>query len=148
MVIYIDSDSVPAKVRNYLIQLSANLNLKLKFISNHDLKIEKTASIDTIITNKEDQAVDNYILTKINPADMLLTRDYLFADIALDKCSLVFNDRGTVFTREYINKKLEDRKMMDALFAGGFVQHGKKKKYNSADFESFKTTMANILKVD
>lgn len=145
MIFYIDADSVPAKIRTYLINICNSNKINLEFISNSTLDIKENDNIKLIITDRKDQAVDNYILSKITANDFLLTRDYLFASLALSKCKVVINDRGIIFTKEYLEKKIQDKQMMDALFAGGFVQHGKKKKIDYSDFQNFKSTIEKLL---
>ena len=107
--IWIDADSCPLLVRNYVIKRSKALNTKLTFVANKEIPAEDN-SFQMIITDGQKDSADNYIYENANPGtDLVITRDIVFAGRLLEKGVITINDRGTEFTKEIIKERLSER---------------------------------------
>ena len=107
--IWIDADSCPLLVRNYVIKRAKALNTKLTFVANKEIPAEDN-SFQMIITDGQKDSADNYIYENANPGtDLVITRDIVFAGRLLEKGVITINDRGTEFTKEIIKERLSER---------------------------------------
>ncbi|MCR4947536.1 MAG: DUF188 domain-containing protein [Treponema sp.] len=121
--IWVDADSCPLLVRNFTVKSAAQNNIPLTFVANKEVKCNEPFPFEMIITDKSKDSADNYILQQAQSGDLVITKDFLFADRLLQKNIIVINDRGTLFTKEIIKKHLEDRDFDMQLAGLGLVKH-------------------------
>jgi len=121
--VWIDADSCPLLVRNYVIKHSAKINIPVTFVANKKISCTEAFPYEMIVTEEKKDSADNYILEHAEKNELVITRDLLFADKLLQKEITAINDRGTLFTREIINKHLEDREFDLQLAEIGLVKH-------------------------
>lgn len=142
--IWIDADSCPTLVRDYLIRYSAKLSIKVYFVANKPIPSEEKAPFEMIICSTEKDAADNYILEHCTQNDIVVTRDLLFAQKLVEKQTTVINDRGTVFSKENIGPLIKEREYNLQLAEMGLVKHyneGYDKKKFSAFANCFDKTV-------
>ena len=117
--IWVDADSCPLKVRNHVIKTGEQQNIPVTFVAN-----KQVPGLDQmIITDNTKDSADNYILENASVGDLVITKDIVFADKLVQKEITVINDRGTLFTKEIIKKRLEDRDFDLQLANIGLVKH-------------------------
>ena len=142
--IWIDADSCPTLVRDYLIRYSTKLSLKVSFVANKPIPSQEKAPFEMIICSTEKDAADNYILEHCTQNDIVITRDLLFAQRLVEKQTTVMNDRGTVFSKENIGPLIKEREYNLQLAEMGLVKHfneGYDKKKFSAFANCFDKTV-------
>ena len=142
--IWIDADSCPTLVRDYLIRYSEKLSIKVSFVANKPIPTHEKALFEMIICPAEKDAADNYILEHCSQNDIVITRDLLFAQKLIEKQVTVINDRGTVFSKENIGPLLTEREYNLQLAEMGLVKHfneGYDKKKFSAFANCFDKTV-------
>ncbi|MCQ2592820.1 MAG: DUF188 domain-containing protein [Treponema sp.] len=121
--IWIDADSCPTLVRNYVVKYAAKLNLTVNFVANKPIPCNENLPFNMIICNQEKDAADTYILDNAEKIDLVITRDIVFADKLVSKEITTINDRGTVFTKENIKGLLSERDFDFQLAQIGLVKH-------------------------
>ena len=97
-----------------------------------------------IVCSDEKDAADNYILENAAEADLVITRDIVFADRLVSKNICCINDRGTIFSRENIKELLSERNFDFELAQIGLVKHYNEG-YNKQKFAKFANCFDKII---
>ena len=154
--IWIDADSCPSLIRNYTVCRANALLLSISFVANETiplgesiryisedsassskkLLINKSSSFEMIVCDATPDAADNYIANHAEKYDMIITRDIPLASRLVQNDFCVLNDRGTVYTKESVTRRLTDRNYNLQLAKIGLGSKGKRV-YSKADFNSF-----------
>ena len=135
--VWVDADSCPCLVRNYLIDYSEKLNVRLNFVANKNIPAGKTHSLfSMIITDRENQAADNYIFSNAKETDIVVTRDILLAERLVEKNITVINDRGKCWTKENIKERKSERDFSYELTMIG-LGSAKANTYSKKEFAKF-----------
>ncbi len=120
VTIFVDADSCPKMVRTYLLSYSKKLNLKIIFAANKNIPAEDAGdNFSMVICSKESQAADLFIMNNATGNDIVITRDIPLADELIKKEIVTINDRGDVFTKENIKRKLSERELSIAISGMG-----------------------------
>lgn len=115
MIIWVDADSCPVRVREIICKASKRLNIPAIFVANREIPIIKFNLCFSVTTTTESQSADLFIINYARTGDLVITRDIPFAKILTDLNISVINDRGTIFSKETINQKLSIRNFMYEL---------------------------------
>ena len=108
--IWIDADSCPLLVRNWVIDIAKSKGLNVNFVANREISHPKNDShFKMFVCEKKEGAADDFIFSKANGNDIVVTRDIPFAARLVEKGIFVMNDRGTVFTKDNIAERLGER---------------------------------------
>ena len=109
-VVWVDADSCPRMVREYLVSYTKKLELPVFFVANRiipqPVPYEK---FKMIVCPAESQAADDYITGHVKKSDLVVTRDIPLAARLVESGISVMNDRGTLFTTENIKERLSER---------------------------------------
>lgn len=136
LTIWIDADSCPAPVRNHAVKMGNKLNVQVVFVANKNIPCNINLPFTMKICGQEKDAADNFIFQNLQPFDMVITRDIVFADRLIQKGICTINDRGTSFNSENIKKLLSDRDFDLQLSEIGLVKHYNEG-YDKKKFASF-----------
>lgn len=127
--IWIDADSCPSLVRDYIVNFGNRTSTPVTFVANHNITAKKN-NFEMIVCDKQKDAADNFILANAANSDLVITRDILLAEKLIAKEIKVINDRGTLFTKNNIHNRLEDRdfdlQLAQLGFGGGSNVYGEK----------------------
>ena len=144
--VWIDADSCPKQVREYVFRCTQKNAVPLYFVANRELPTsgfempnhQRDCIFSMIVCESTEQAADNYIFSHCQKDDIVITRDIPFAARLVEKHIMVMNDRGTRFTKENIGERLSERNFMLNLAEIG-LDGGKRKKtqYSSREFDKF-----------
>ena len=140
--VWIDADSCPKKVREYIFNRTSKNSVPLYFVANREIPLNQkkgssTEKFNMIVCKNEEQAADDYIFEHSTPGDIVITRDIPFAARLIEKKICVMNDRGLLFTRENIGEKLSERNFNLNLAILGLDGENKKTYYGNKEFERF-----------
>lgn len=135
MKIWIDADSCPRMVRDFVVSYAERLKIKTFFVANKQISA-KNSAFEMVVCDEKKDAADNYIFENAKIGDIVITRDILLAERLVEKKVCVINDRGKSWTRENIKESVSDRNFDYELSLIGLASH-KKKTYNKKDFEKF-----------
>ena len=133
--VYIDADSCPRQVRDYIAKRTKKLEINLYFVANKAIPSENT-NVNMIVCPQEKDSADNFIFKHVKQHDIVITRDILLASRLVEKNICAMNDRGTTFTRDNIKGFLEDRAFNLQLSHIGFAG-SKQKSYSTQYFSKF-----------
>lgn len=149
MTIWADADSLTPQVRTIILRRSGkpvpnsipdkpNSIIKVMFVSCKSLPEYKTIDSDIYsIVEQKDQSSDEYILSHANIGDIVITRDILFAEKALQQSLFVLNDRGTVWTEESIRERIALMNYSQALREAGIASNNNKIGLSKQDIKNF-----------
>ena len=152
--VLVDADSCAKRVRLYLISLAKKGHISLFFAANKDLSPNAGQKTDAgqgqgygqarqeipnfrmIVSPKESQAADNWILNAALPGDIAITRDIPLAAALFEKNVCVMNDLGKIFDKKNIERALKERELSLQMTQLGL---GTKKRdsYGQKEFEAF-----------
>lgn len=108
--IWIDADSCPLPVRNWVIDIAKAKALNVNFVANREIPHPKNdAHFKMFVCEKTEGAADDFIFSNASGNDIVVTRDIPFAARLVEKGIFVMNDRGTVFTKDNIAERLSER---------------------------------------
>ena len=140
--VWVDADSCPRSVRDYIIKKAASLSLAVTFVANRavpvdeKLLINKKPFFETVVCKNTPGAADDYIVRRAEKGDMIVTRDIVLAAKLAERGLCVLNDRGTSYTKESAKKKLADRNFNMQLAEAGLTGN-KKNVYGKKEFALF-----------
>lgn len=138
--IWVDADSCPTDVRELLVRFVVRLKIPCNFVANRQIPIpqysKKTNLITMVITDNSEGSADDYIVSHVEPNDLVVTRDIPLAARLVDKQITTINDRGKLFTSESIREDLSIRNFNYQLFTMG-VQSDKTNKFNKKNLNDF-----------
>ena len=84
ITVWIDADSCPKLVREFVLKYAENKNLSVIFVANKEIPCSKT-NFKMIICPQEQDAADNYIVNNVQENDLVITRDIPLAARLVDK---------------------------------------------------------------
>ena len=140
--VWVDADSCPRTVRDYIIKKAASLSFAVTFVANRavpvdeKLLIDKKLSFESVICENTPGAADDYIAGSAEKGDMIVTRDIPLAAKLAERGLCVLNDRGISYTKESAKKKLADRNFNMQLAEAGLTGN-KKNVYGKKEFALF-----------
>ena len=138
--IWVDADSCPTDVRELLVRFVVRLKIPCNFVANRQIPIpqysKKTNLITMVITDNSEGSADDYIVSHVEPNDLVVTRDIPLAARLIEKQITTINDRGKLFTSESIREDLSIRNFNCHLFTMG-IQSDKTNKFNKKNLNDF-----------
>lgn len=66
--IFIDADSCPSMVRDFVLSFAAERNISVVFAANQEILAKENQHFTMVVCGKEKDAADNYIYENCNPA--------------------------------------------------------------------------------
>lgn len=137
ITVWVDADSCPKLVRQYLVSYTEKLSLQLNFVANHEIpQPEEHTKFKMIVCEQNSQAADDYIVNNVSKNDLVVTRDIPLADRLVEKNISVMNDRGNLYTKENIKQRLSERDFNMQLAQIGLCGV-KKSYYSKKEFADF-----------
>ena len=138
--IWVDADSCPTDVRELLVRFVVRLKIPCNFVANRQIPIpqysKKTNLITMVITDNSEGSADDYIVSHVEPNDLVVTRDIPLAARLIEKQITTINDRGKLFTSESIREDLSIRNFNYQLFTM-VIQSDKTSKFNKKNLNDF-----------
>lgn len=149
MTIWADADSLTPQVRTIILRRSGkpvpnsinddiNSIINVMFVSCKPLPDYKTMDSETYcIVEQKAQSVDEYILSNAHSCDIVVTRDILFAEKALEQNLFVLNDKGTIWTMESIRERIALMNYSQTLRNAGIASSTAKTGFSKQDIKTF-----------
>ncbi len=138
--IWVDADSCPTDVRELIVRFIVRLKIPCNFVANRQIPLpqysKKTNLITMIITDNSEGSADDFIVSNVEPNDLVITRDIPLAARLIEKKITTINDRGKLFTSESIREDLSIRNFNYQLFTMG-IQLDKANKFNKKNLNDF-----------
>lgn len=142
--IWIDADACP--VKDIIVSETTTFDGLVYFVSSfaHYSTKSYPDHIRTTFIEGGPDAVDYYLLSKVQPCDLLITQDYGLAALALNKKATVLHHTGFFYTEQNIGLLLEKRHQHQRLRkAGG--RHKGPKKLTTETKEKFRKVLKQYL---
>ena len=142
--VWIDADSFPTLLKNFILEYAEKNYLEIIFVANKPIKSDKQ-NVKMILAENTKDSADNIIFENITEKDIAITRDILLAERLVQKNIKTINDRGTYFSKENIKKKVEERNYDFNLAQLGF-SGSKEKNYGMKELKKFRECFEKTLK--
>jgi uncharacterized protein YaiI (UPF0178 family) len=111
--IYIDADGCPVKDEIY--KVAARYKIKTFVVANKWLNVPRDPLIEMCVSDKGFDAVDDWIVEKITPFDVVVTADILLADRCIKMGAKALGPKGEEFTEDNIGSAVANRELMQNL---------------------------------
>jgi len=139
LTVWIDADSCPRTVREYILNYTDTHNVPVVFAANRVIPVQKPYHhLTSVVCGKESGAADDYIVEHAVPGDLVITRDIPLADRLIKKDIATINDRGSVFEKETIQKRLKEREFSMQLAQIGLIGY-KDNTFGKKELSAFAT---------
>lgn len=141
--IFIDGDNCPNLVLDFTIGYCKTNNIPLKIVANKKIE-NKNPKYEMIVCEQTKDAADNYIFNNADKKTLVVTKDILLVERLVKNDIVAINDRGTIFDKDNIKYRLQDRDLNFQLAALGFG--GKKEKnYSQNMLEKYKISLEKAM---
>lgn len=115
MTVWIDADSCPKAVRDLVGRACKREAVALIFVANVPIPFEPDHPVQMVLVENKPGAADDYLVEKVQPGDLVISRDIPLAAALVEKKLLVLNDRGLVYSAENVRERLSVRNFMQEL---------------------------------
>jgi uncharacterized protein YaiI (UPF0178 family) len=123
VIIWIDNDACPNKVREIVLRASERREIPIKFVANTYARINGPF-VEVITVGGGMDEADDYIADNVRSYDLVITQDIPLADRVVEKNASAISPRGVVFDKETIKEKLAVRDLASELRSAGAVTGG------------------------
>lgn len=133
MRIMVDADACP--VKKEILSLAKQFEIEVHMFFDNSHQYEDGYSVVYILDKGRD-AVDYFLINKIEKGDIVVTQDYGVASMALSKQCFPINQNGLIYTDDNILSLLSQRAMSQKLRKHKNLKGPKKRtKQDNANFE-------------
>ncbi len=144
MTLWVDGDSCPRRIRDFLNLRIPKMGLTLHYIANRPLELPE--GVEQTIVPKGPEEADRYLKEKVREGDLVITKDILLAkDLLAGRVGAVLDHRGELFTPQIIKERLLKRNLTVLLDRAGIAQN-RSRNYSEQLFQRFKKRLEGELK--
>lgn len=115
MHIWVDADACPKMIKEILYKAAIRTKTSMTLVANAYLTYPASPYIRAIQVEKGFDRADQYIVTHINPRDLVITADVPLAAEVVEKKGIAINPRGELYTENSIKQRLSMRDMNEQL---------------------------------
>ena len=146
MRIFVDADSCPCDVRDYILEKALRLNVNVIYAANKVIPFSRKSSLFAMQLCPEGKdSADLWILNAACESDIVVTRDIPFAKRLVEKNITAINDRGTLFSKENVEYLLKERDLSMQMAALGLHKGVKFGSYGKKEFSAFVKCFNEVL---
>lgn len=144
MKIWIDADACPRPIKDITLKAALRLQIPTILVANQVISVPQNPLIKFVRVDKGLDVADQYIVTHLQPKDLVITADLPLADQVVSKGALALNPRGYIYDAESIREKLSIRNFMTEIRDAGIVTGGPKA-FSAKDKHQFAAALDRIL---
>ncbi len=144
MKLWIDGDNFPAVALKVALTLVCERGIPADVVADRKIDGVEGENIRFIQVDHGSGLVDSLISEGADPSDVVLTRDLDLAHRLVVKGVVVMNDRGRIWNKRALMRRLEDSGIMRAMRAGGMVSW-RGYEYNVEDAHLFRIKLTRLL---
>jgi uncharacterized protein len=144
MKIWVDADACPVVIKEILFRTATRLQLTTILVANQMLRVPPSPYIRALQVPAGFDVADNYIVSQVEAADLVITADIPLAAAVIDKGALALNPRGELYSAANIRESLSMRDFMEGLRSSG-VQTGGPAALSQADRQNFANQLDRLL---
>jgi uncharacterized protein YaiI (UPF0178 family) len=120
--IYVDADGCP--VKNEVFRVAKRYGLRVTMVANATMRLPQDDLLELVVVDDHFDAADNWIVTQVKEADVVITADIPLAARSLEKGARVLGPKGRVFSMDSIGDALANRELMKYLRDLGNITGG------------------------
>ncbi len=121
MIIWVDSDSCPVKIRDIIVRAANRVGIDAVFVANREIPGVESEHSSLVTVDNGEGVADAYILAHAEEGDIAISRDIPLAADLVEKGVLVLDDRGRVMDSGNIRERLSVRNAMTELRSYGIM---------------------------
>lgn len=121
-IVYVDADACP--VKDEVVRVAERHGLAVKMVANSWMRLPASALVERVVVSGDPDAADDWIASRIVPADIAVTADIPLAARCLRSGAQVIGPTGKPFTESSIGMALAMRDLMRDLREAGEVRGG------------------------
>lgn len=144
MQIWVDADACPNVVKQILFRAAERKGVTVTLVANRFLQTPASPLIRAVQVEQGFDVADNYIVSKVEPGDLVITQDIPLASEVIDKQAIALHWRGELFTPENIRQRLSMRDFMETLRSSG-IETGGPAAFSQTDRQQFANQLDRIL---
>ncbi len=120
--IFVDADACPVKQEVY--RVASRYNIDVTLVTNSWMRIPNELWIALEVVEDGFDAADDWIVTHVEPHDIVVTADIPLASRCLKKGARVIGPTGKPFTENNIGHVVATRDLLSALRGAGEITGG------------------------
>jgi uncharacterized protein YaiI (UPF0178 family) len=124
MPIWVDADACPRAIKEILFRAAFRTGTEVVLVANQDLHAPRSPLIRTVRVPRGLDVADGEIVSRVGPADLVVTADIPLAAAVLAKGAVALDPRGDLHTEETIGERLSIRNFLDELRGEGVITSG------------------------
>lgn len=144
MQIWVDADACPKAVKQILFRAAERKEIFVTLVANQFLATPPSQLIKAVQVEHGFDVADNYIVSKLEEGDLVITQDIPLAAEVIEKGGIALHPRGELCTKENIRQRLSMRDFMETLRSAG-VETGGPSSFSQADKQQFANQLDRIL---
>jgi uncharacterized protein YaiI (UPF0178 family) len=144
MNIWIDGDACPKAIKEIIFRAAMKRRVMVIIVANHLAITPPSSFIKSIQVESGFDKADQYIISKIEPFDLVITADIILADHVITKKALALNPRGMLYTFNNIKQILGIRNFHESLRESGQMC-GRLDALNAKEIQMFSNNLDKIL---
>ncbi|MGB0205724.1 MAG: YaiI/YqxD family protein [Neptuniibacter sp.] len=144
MQIWVDADACPKAVKQILFRAAERKEIFVTLVANQFLATPPSQLIKAIQVEHGFDVADNYIVSKLEEGDLVITQDIPLAAEVIEKGGIALHPRGELYTKENIRQRLSMRDFMETLRSAG-VETGGPSSFSQTDKQQFANQLDRIL---
>ncbi|MGB0282370.1 MAG: YaiI/YqxD family protein [Neptuniibacter sp.] len=144
MQIWVDADACPKAVKQILFRAAERKEIFVTLVANQFLATPPSQLIKAIQVERGFDVADNYIVSKLEEGDLVITQDIPLAAEVIEKGGIALHPRGELYTKENIRQRLSMRDFMETLRSAG-VETGGPSSFSQTDKQQFANQLDRIL---
>ncbi|MCX7115833.1 MAG: YaiI/YqxD family protein [Gammaproteobacteria bacterium] len=131
MKIWMDGDACPKVIKALLFRAAIRTQTELMVVANHAFAVPSSPFIKKWQVGFGFDVADDYIVSSLEPGDLVVTADVPLADAVVSRDAFALNPRGEMYTAANIKQRLTMRHFNESLrdcnlIRGGPAQLGQK----------------------
>lgn len=119
MHIWVDADACPKMIKEILYKAAIRTKTPMTLVANAYLTYPRSTFISFVQVEKGFDQADHYIITHVQPKDLVITADIPMAAEVVAKQGQAINPRGELYTENNIKQRLNLRDMNEQLRSTG-----------------------------
>jgi len=140
--IYVDADACP--VKQEVARVAQRYQLSVTFVANTRMRLPDMRESRLVVVNNDPDAADNWIVSSVQPEDIVITTDIPLASRCIDAKARVIDPTGRIYTEENVGHALATRNLLADLRDAG-AQLGGPPPFQAKDRSRFLQSLDQVV---
>ncbi len=136
ITVWIDADNCVREAREFVERAACRERVRAVFVADRSIRTADSPQIERVLVAPGDQQSDKVIQERVQPDDIVVTRDIPLAAELVAQGIVVLNDRGTVWTSENVRERLSLRDFKEDMRVHGLAPK-RMQRYDKRDAAAF-----------